>query len=280
MNSTILSVAKNLIDPSFKVSIAESTYNTETNVWAVKYVVTNISDSSDSITSDTTKQITISSDKVDYVRQRISIILSNKSDALCGIDAIFGAQIDLSQDDDPFRTELRKYCLDSLKIMHDACEACINLMIDHGISDDSVWSTPLGDGAYDTIYRPYRDKLLSLESEIRVRENEINTVDAMQNELAREQGEVQSVLNMSNYLGSDLWLELISYRRESSYKNDNYTSDGLTIAIQSAVNDYLDEHALSLQSADSLTVTANGNRYSVAFTTADGQPKLIINEIE
>lgn len=51
-------------------------------------------------------------------------------------------------------------------------------------------------------------------------------------------------------------------------------------AIQSAVNDYLDEHALSLQSADSLTVTANRNRYRVAFANQNGQPKLIINEIE
>ena len=51
-------------------------------------------------------------------------------------------------------------------------------------------------------------------------------------------------------------------------------------AIQSAVNEYLDEHTTSLQSADSLIVTANENRYSITLTTVDGQPKLIINEIE
>ena len=209
VNSTILLVAKNLIDPSYKVSVSESAYNKEANVWTGKFTITNLSNESDSVTSST-KQITVSSDN--------------------GIDAIFGAQIDLSQDDDLFRTELRKYCLDSLKILHDACESCINLMIDHGISDDSVWSTSLGDGAYDTIYRPYRDRLLAIESEIQVRENEINTIQLMQDELDREQSEIQSMLNMETYLGNTLWLELISYRRESSYKNDNYISDGLTNA--------------------------------------------------
>lgn len=50
--------------------------------------------------------------------------------------------------------------------------------------------------------------------------------------------------------------------------------------IEAAIENYTAEHAMSLQRTDSLIVTANGNRYIVAFTTADGRPKLIINEIE
>lgn len=50
--------------------------------------------------------------------------------------------------------------------------------------------------------------------------------------------------------------------------------------IEAAVENYVAEHAMSLQSADSLIVTANGNRYSVVLTVEENHPKLIINEIE
>ena len=50
--------------------------------------------------------------------------------------------------------------------------------------------------------------------------------------------------------------------------------------IEAAIENYTAEHAMSLQSADSLTVTANGNRYSVVLTVEENHPKLIINEIE
>ena len=232
-NSAILSVAKNIVDPTYSVSITESAYNADTNVWTGKFRVTNIFNESDGSISESFKQINISNNKADYIRQRIGDILSKKSSTLYGISAVFELQIDLSLDDDPFRAELRKYCLNSLKIMHDVAEACVNLMISHGLSDDSTWSTQSDNNAYNTVYRPYREKMLEIESEILLREQEIKIIESMQNELSREQGDIQSELNMERYIGrydNSLWLELISYRRESSYKNDNYISDGLTNA--------------------------------------------------
>ena len=42
---------------------------------------------------------------------------------------------------------------------------------------------------------------------------------------------MQKELNFENYLGETLWLEFVAYKREETYQNDNYISDGLDNAL-------------------------------------------------
>ena len=92
---------------------------------------------------------------------------------------------------------------------------------------------------YAKLYEPYYQKGQLLESEIKLRESEIALVvgnydadnvlieEGMQSLLMRLQADIQKELNFESYVGEDLWLELASYRREDTYSNSNYISDGL-----------------------------------------------------
>jgi hypothetical protein len=92
---------------------------------------------------------------------------------------------------------------------------------------------------YKNIYTPYYKKLSAIESEIRIREDEINTIigtynydnelvsDGLQTIIEKHRNKIQDLLDFEKYLGNDLWLEFCTHRREDKYINDNYISDGL-----------------------------------------------------
>lgn len=81
---------------------------------------------------------------------------------------------------------------------------------------------------YKSLYK------LGVESEMKVRENEINVIsgsknkDAVQTVLLSYKQVIQKELDFQSFLGEKLWLELCTYRREDKYSNNNYISDGLT----------------------------------------------------
>ena len=110
-------------------------------------------------------------------------------------------------------------------------------MIEQGISNKDAWENQVPD-LYANLYQPYYDKLLALEDEMKFRESEIAIVTGthdsdgdvkvmgMQIIIDKEKLVIQDTLNFEKYLG-DLWNDFIAYRREDTYSNDNYISDGL-----------------------------------------------------
>ena len=42
-----------------------------------------------------------------------------------------------------------------------------------------------------------------------------------------ENEKIQSALNFHDFLGEELWLDFAAYRRDDTYSNSNYISDGL-----------------------------------------------------
>lgn len=83
------------------------------------------------------------------------------------------------------------------------------------------------------------NKMNAIQDEIKVRENELYTVegkynnqnqlvqDGVQIEIERIITEVQDALNFKNYIGIDLYKEFSSFIRMDKFSNDNYISDGL-----------------------------------------------------
>ena len=81
-----------------------------------------------------------------------------------------------------------------------------------------------------------------LEAEVALREYEISIVagvrdvndelleDGVQTLIMYQVREIQSVLDFEKYLGETLWKEFAAYRREDTYQNDNFISEGLTTA--------------------------------------------------
>lgn len=129
----------------------------------------------------------------------------------------------------------------------------IRPMLEAGIIPHAWLSPTIGTGGgntnlsqndllYYNIYQPYTMKLELIDKEIKVREHELEivvgeydgegnlTADGAQTIIEKEKEMIQEALNFEAYLGTDLWEEFASYRREDELSNPNYISDGLNNA--------------------------------------------------
>lgn len=220
-NSAVLSMAKVLINSNYQVSVKTSSYSN--NTWTGNFTVTSYSDETDTAESETTT-VTVNEDYEAFTKQKIDKILKKaEGDNSSGIVSLF----ELSEDE--FKAEIKKYCLSSLNAFSDAAQSCIDILIEQGVSDKKTWADK-NSNLYDTLYLDYYNKLSFLQEEQKLRESEIAVIvgdGGMQTEIERIKMNIKNALDMETFLGEDLWLELASYRREDTYSNDNYISDGL-----------------------------------------------------
>ena len=219
VDNTVLLFAKSLIDYRYQVRIASSSYNTSTHIWQGSFRVTNYYDETDTAVSSSVS-ITVNDNYESYVEQQTYRMLAVTSQSETDIVSLFK----LSNAD--FKEALKKYSLNRLKSFYDACEACFNILIEQG-AGTNVWNSANND-LYTDLYQPYRQKQGFIQDEITIREGEIQTVETAQEDLSTLISNVQTSLNFENYLGSTLWKVFSSYRREDTYSNSNYISDGLT----------------------------------------------------
>lgn len=232
-NSAALGVARAIIDNRYKVEIVESSLTSDAPLsWTGKFKVTNYSDETDTITGDAITLPVVDEYK-SFVEQKIEKVFSKYQVDNVSISGIF------SMEYDSFCSEMQKYCLNRLTSFHDACQACIDVLIEQGIGTKATWAGK-DPNLYDDLYVPYYNKLIAIESEIAVREREIAVISGtydsngdiiaygIKNCIEDIKSEIQDKLNFQNYLGTGLWKEFVEYRREDKYSNENYISDGLS----------------------------------------------------
>lgn len=230
--SAVLGMAKAVADSRYQIRISESVYADKT--WSGIIQVANTSNEEDTATS-ARLSCKVNDDYAGYVKQKILKTMKRSTDDATSIDAMFKLS------DEKFAPELRKYCLSRLNAFHDICQSCVDILIEHGISDNSKWAYK-DDDLYQSLYLPYYNKLQLLETEIQLREQEIAivtgsydtsgnlTADGMKSFLQSEKDTIQKNLNFDDYLGEEYLLEFAAYRREDTYQNSNYISDGLNNA--------------------------------------------------
>lgn len=237
-NSAVLSMAKVLIRPTYKVDIVDGSSslskvdaNGEYKTWTGKFVVTNYSDDKDTATSGIIS-VRINNATETFIEQKIDKALNKENTDDYSIAGLF------SKNYEDFCKELKKYALNPLDSFGKACDTCISILTEQGAGDE--------DGKpdlYAKLYKPYFDKQRAINDEIKVRESEIAIIEGvwdkseennpkciikgLQQYIEDCQKEIQDALNFEGYLGEDLWLEFCSYRREDKYSNSNYISDGL-----------------------------------------------------
>ena len=221
-NSVILSYAKVFIDTAkYKVKVKSSSLTGTT--WTGNFTVVSYTDDEDTADSRTIT-IQINDNYENFVKQKIDKILTKENEDI----SIIGL---FKKTDVNFKNDLKKYSLSCLQVIHDACQACLDILIEQGISN-------MKSDLYEKIYKPYRDKLTYIEQEIKVRESEIAIVDAiydkdgdvvadgMKSLIQKKRREISKILDFKKYLG-DYWNEFCSFRREDLWKNTNYISEGL-----------------------------------------------------
>lgn len=231
-DNIMVMLAQSIVKGVFKVTVTNTTLSN--NVWNGKFNLENYSDKDDTFTSQFVS-ISINENYESYVKQRIDSILARSDENYYDIVGLF------KQDMTVFKSQLKKYCLNTLQIFQKCCQSCIDMMVQQGISSNST-SSMYGINTkvlYENVYIPYYNKMNAIQDEIKVRENELYTVegkynnqnqlvqDGIQIEIERIITEVQDALNFKNYIGVDLYKEFSSFIRMDKYSNDNYISDGL-----------------------------------------------------
>lgn len=222
-NSVILSMAKIIVKSTYKVEIGSSSFNSTNKTWTGSFIVTNYSDEEDTATSSTVNIVV--NDNVElFVKQKIEKALNKENTEDLSISGLF------EKDLVSFGLELKKYALNPLKSFRDACQACIDILIEQGATQEDL---------YNNLYWPYYQKLAAIDVEMGVREKEISVIDGVYNSenvliteglsthIEKLKIKIQEMLDFKKYLGDKLWLEFCSYRREDKYVNENYISEGL-----------------------------------------------------
>ena len=236
VSSAITAMAKAIVDTRYQIKVLDnecsfnfSTTADRSSVWNGKIQVTNYSDEEDTYTVEL-RSIPISSDYATFVQQKLNTVLANtRTDTVADISDIF------KMDNSHFKAELKKYSLKRLEAFHDACQSCIDVLIQQGIANNSNTESNM----HQQIYLPYYNKLGFIQSEMDVRQGELDVIagkfdskgglisDGMQTILRKERDNIQANLDFQDYLGSKLWQEFVAYRREDTFSNTNYVSDGL-----------------------------------------------------
>lgn len=229
-DNAVLGMARVIVDPRYDVQIKESSLSG--TIWTGIFTVTNYSGDED--TADTSA-ISISIEDNDYklyLEQKIEKLLARDDGKDYSIVGLF------EENNEDFAEDIKIYCIDSLKAMRGAAEACLSMLQELGISEFS-------NDYHEDVYSDYYQKEQIIDAELLVKQNEINVIvgtyetvdnvrtlktDGVQTLIVKKRNEIQNILNLENYLGNDLWKEFCQFRREEQYENSNYISDGLNNA--------------------------------------------------
>lgn len=251
-DSLVLSMAKIVADSSrYKITVVNSTLsdiivsdNDAYRDWNGSFEITSYSDKEDTTTTGTIR-VAINEDYQLFVKQKIDKALAKNDVDDMSISSLF--DVELPDPDNPnlqddmfneFVNEIKKYCLNRLTSFRDACQTCIDILIEQGAGDKDEWQnhTP---NIYDNLYTEYLKRLNAIESEIVLRESEIEIIagsvdengdiktKGLQNYIEDEIEKIRNDLDFTGFLGDSLWVEFCAFRREDKYSNDNYISDGL-----------------------------------------------------
>ena len=211
-STVVLNAAKIASDPRYQIKINQESLNDTT--WTGNFTVTNYSDEKDTCISAIIN-VTVNDDYSTYVDQKLKNTLYN------GTRGKYGSITQMiDMDTSTFQVELKKYNLTALSSINTCFTECIKLLSEQGVDQE-------GSDLYNSVYLPVYNKISYIQSEITVRENEIATVQDIQNRLLELKGHINNKLDLETYLGTNNWLDFSAYRREETYSNGNYISDHL-----------------------------------------------------
>lgn len=241
-----------------KIDVVDSTFEYKEQdsdgwdygIWTGKLKLTAYSDANDIAITDTLT-LTIHDNYGDFLKQKVM-----KDMALNDKDGSVFDVLNIEELDD-FKEALTKYCLSRLNSFRLSLDTAITtLMSLDQASEEADW--------YASIYVPYHEKLLACADEIIVREATINELEEQLSSLYARKSEIQSILNFENYLGTDLYLEFCTYRREDEYYNENYISGVLSNAeIIDKAKEFLEVAKKELIRSATAQHTISSNLYNI-----------------
>lgn len=228
ITNNIEALSQILIDYRYKVSIIENSasYDSRKKQWKGNLQVKRTIDETDCFPKtpdDINKRITVdvNDDTLLFAKQKIEKALSKGS--MLDID------FDIAEMDND--TELydyfNQYSLNRLKSFNDGYNSCISILTTLGLATTGIESDhPVRFEIYDK----YKHILDIVEDIYKNRQAQVEKINGEIVSIKKEQEDFQKKWNFKEYLGEQLYKEYCSYRREDTYKNDNYVSDGKSTA--------------------------------------------------
>lgn len=181
-----------------------------------------------------------------YLKQQLEISLakSDVSEEVISFEPRVPASYDSESDPQNLsHIHYTKYCYNRLKSFRDAYESCSQVIAKHSeqISSDVSgilkYINPNGNqsGIYDDLLKKYYDRIVILDERMAYLESRINAISNERDSHENRIKEIKSICSMEDFLknynggsyGSELWTELCSFKREYTYRNDNYAGDGV-----------------------------------------------------
>lgn len=185
--------------------------------WIGRFKITNYSDEEDIAYSDTLT-INVNDDYETFLNQKVLKNIANNNTDDDSVYNVLGIE-----NLETFKQALTFYSYNRLESFADAIQGVINVLIEEnqGQSDSTY---------YGQMYTPYYNKLQACQAEMNVRSATIQECENRQAEIIKRQTVIQNELNLQKFLGEDLYKLFCAYRREDTYQNDNFISDGLSNA--------------------------------------------------
>lgn len=262
--------------------------------WTGRFLVTSYSDSDQTAYSQRIT-IVINDDYETYLDQKIAKNIVRYDDKEGNIYEVLKI-VDL----DEFKDALTYYCVKRLESFRDALSNCLNILAQEGHSNPTTGSDVV-DEFYDEMYVPYYEKLVAVEEELPRRKSgtELDGTpcqgvdgygepyatanvdywanilgldpDSMQlveppvsGTLEYRKREIQEILNLENFLGENNYKIFCAYRREETYSNSNYISDGFDNAqLFENAQEFLEAANEELLKASTPQYTVKCNLYNL-----------------
>lgn len=212
--------AKVFVDTSlYRITATNDSYSG--NVWKGTITLSSYADENDKATTSIIT-IYVSDATSDFIKCQLEKAMKKNDVDATGTVTLF------KKDEAEFKKALSFYSVDNLNILASIVRGCLDILIQQGIAD------PEND-MYESMYYPYYSKSIWIEDELRERESEIlklrgskSNPEGVLDYIEKQRQVIANNLDLYTYLGNSLWTEFCSFRRDDTYKNDNFISDGLS----------------------------------------------------
>lgn len=224
VTNTIKNLARVFINTGiFKVEVNESTVQWTppsssggTGLWSGELIITKYKNEEES-GSTGVLTVTVTSDRGTYLNQKIMKNLIKADDNDLTYNVLSQSSANNFQ---AFKNAIAQYGLVRLASFRDALQGCLDILIQERASDTVSEFRP-------TLYEPYQEKLNLVIKEMTNRQATVNSWEDQVEAYENSRDQIQRQLNLEEFLGDRLYKIYCAYRRENTYQNSNFISDGL-----------------------------------------------------
>lgn len=198
-------IAQLKVDYRYEVSFESTSYDTDTHTLTCKFKVENAS-KTDSAISANDVVLTFVEDEKSSLQSRVDELLN---------------KIDISDDEDiaTFKSKLTEYSQDYLTTYENVYRESTKVLEQYSYKDK------VEKDLYN-FYYSYWEKWQACLSELNIRKEQVIRAENDKKYWEDKKTEYQALLDFETNLG-EYYKEFCLYRREDTYQNDNYISDGM-----------------------------------------------------